>query len=95
MNTLMISPMQHISPPAGLPAILFQLHLVSHQAAPTIQLLLGEIIVHIDAVPAKAAAMMKQHMRGLSVPQLETPNSARRAVCLDGLQSSAGHWHCI
>ena len=67
MNTLMINPMQHISPPPGQFAILLQLHAVGHQAAPAIQLLLGEIIIHVDTARAKAAAVMIHHMLGLSV----------------------------
>ena len=98
MNTLTISPMQHISPPPCLFAILLQLQLVKlvgHQAAPAIHLLGGEIIIHVDVVLAEAAAMMKHDMLGLSVIKLETPNCMRRAACPDGLQSSADHWHCI
>lgn len=94
MYTIIISPMQHITPPPSPLTILFQLHAVRHQAAPTIQLLPGEIIIHADAVLAKAAAATEQHMLDLPILELETSNSARRAARLDELQSNADHWCC-
>ena len=89
MNILMINPMQHISPPPCFFAILPQLHLVGHPAAPAMQLLFGEIIMHVDVVLMQIAAMLEHDMLGLSVMKLDTPKSTRCAVCLDGLQSRA------
>ena len=92
MNILMISQLSTFRLHQD---FLFQVHLVSNLAALALQLLLGAIIIHVNAVLAKAVAGIKHHMLGLSVPKLKTPNFALCAVGSDGLQSSAHRKHCI
>ena len=64
MNNSTISPMQHIPPPPRLVASTLQLQPAITQSTAALLLLLGKIIIKIDAILLEAAAVVEQRMLG-------------------------------
>ena len=64
VDAITISPVQNVTPPPCPVASSIQLQPATAQATPALRLLLGKIIINVDAVPSQAVAMMEQSMLG-------------------------------